>query len=41
MLAGVAMNGMVTGVQLDGMKVGNKPMTIPQAHFHLELILVP
>ena len=36
------MNGMMTGVRLDDMKVGSKPMTIPQAHFHLDvLILVP
>ena len=42
MMAGVTMNGMMTGDRLDGMKVGIKRMTIPQAHFHLEvLILVP
>ena len=28
------MNGMMTGVLLDGTKVGNKRMTLPQAHFH-------
>ena len=31
------MNGMMTGVLLDGTKVGNKRMTLPQAHFHLEV----
>ena len=46
MMAGVMMNGMMNGmmagVRLDGTKVGNKRMTIPQAHFHLEdLISVP
>ena len=30
------MSDMMTGVLLDGMKVGNKRMTLPQAHFHLE-----
>ena len=36
------MNGRMTGARLDGMKVGSKPVTLPQAHFHLEvLILVP
>ena len=41
-MAGVMMNGMMIGVRLDGTKVGNKRMTLPQAHFHLEvLILVP
>ena len=35
MMAGVLMNGMTTGVLLDGTKVGNKRMTLPQAHFHL------
>ena len=35
-------NGRMTGVLLDGTKVGIKRMTIPQAHFHLEVwILVP
>ena len=33
--AGVMMNGMMTGVRLDGTKVGNKRMTIPEAHFSL------
>ncbi len=33
MMAGVVMNGMMTGARLDGMKVGNKPMTIPQTQF--------
>ena len=32
-----AMNGMMTGVRLDGTKVVNKRMTAPQAHFHLEV----
>ena len=31
------MNGMMTGVLLDGTKAGNKRMTLPQAHFHLEV----
>ena len=31
------MNGMMTGVLLDGTKVGNKRMTLLQAHFHLEV----
>ena len=36
------MNGMVTGVLLHGTKVGNKRMTLLQAHFHLEVwISVP
>ena len=35
MVAGVVMNGMMTGVRLDGTKVVNKRLTIPQAHFHL------
>ena len=29
------MNGMMPGVELDGTKVGNKRMTLPQAHFSL------
>ena len=42
MIAGAMMNGMMAGVLLDGTKVGNKRMTLPQAHFHLEaFILVP
>ena len=36
------LNGMMTGVLLDDTKVGNKRMTLPHAHFHLEFwILVP
>ena len=35
-------NGTMTGILLDGTKVGIKRMTLPQAHFHLEVwILVP
>ena len=41
-MAGVLMNGMMTGFLLDGTKVGNKRMTLPHAHFHLEVwMLVP
>ena len=40
MMAGVMINGMMTGVQLDGSKVGNKRMAIPQAHFHLEVLIL-
>ena len=41
-MAAVLLNGIMTGVLLDGTKVGNKRMTLPQAHFHLEVwILVP
>ena len=29
--------GMMAGVLLDGTKVGNKRMTLPQAHFRLEV----
>ena len=36
-MAEVSMNGMMTGVLLDGEKVGNKRMAVPQAHFHLEV----
>ena len=36
-MAGVLMDGMMTGVLLDGTQVGNKRMTLPQAHFHLEV----
>ena len=36
-MAGVSMNGMMTGVLLDDTKVGNERMTLPQAHFHLEV----
>ena len=32
------MNGMMRGVLLDSTKVGNKRMTLPQAHFHLEVL---
>ena len=36
------MSGMMTGVLLDGTKVGNKSMTLPQASFHFKVwILVP
>ena len=31
------MNEMVTGVPLEGTNVVNKRMTLPQAHFHLEV----
>ena len=37
MMVGVLMNGTMGGVRLDGTKVVNKRMTIPQAHFHLEV----
>ena len=41
-MAEVLMDGMITGVLLDSTKVGNKRMTLLQAHFHLEVwILVP
>ena len=41
-MAGVSMNGMMTGALLDGTKDGNQRMTFPQAHFRLEVwILVP
>ena len=36
-MAGVLINGMMTGVLLDGTNVGNKRMTLPQAHFHFEV----
>ena len=36
-MAGVLINGMMSGDLLDGTKVGNKRMTLPQAHFHLEV----
>ena len=39
MVAGVMMHGMMIGVRLDGTKVANKRMTIPQAHFHLEVLI--
>ena len=35
--AGVLRNGMMTGIPLDGTKVGNKRMTLPQADFRLEV----
>ena len=34
-IVGVLINGMMTGFLLDGTKVGNKRMTLLQAHFHL------
>ena len=41
-MAGVFMNRTMAGVLLDGTMAGNKRMTLPQAHFHLEVwILVP
>ena len=41
-MAGVLLNEMMTGALLDGTKVGNKRLTLPQAHFHLEIwISVP
>ena len=33
------MNGMMFGVRLDGTKVVNKRVTIPQAHFHVEVLI--
>ena len=36
-VAGVSVSGLTTGVLLDGTKVGNKRMTLTQAHFHLEV----
>ena len=33
------MNGMMIGTRLDGMKVVNKPMTIPQTQFHWEVLI--
>ena len=36
------MNGTMAGVLMNGTMAGNKRMTLPQAHFHLEVwILVP
>ena len=35
MMAGSVTDGMMTGVLLDGTKVGNKRMTIPQVHLSL------
>ena len=40
MIAGDMMNGMMTGVLLDGIKVGNKAMKIPQAHCHREVLIL-
>ena len=37
MMAGVLMIGMMSGVLLDGTKVENKRMTLPQAHFYLQV----
>ena len=31
---------MMLGVRLDGMKVGNKPIKIPQARFHWEVLIL-
>ena len=31
------MNGMMTGVVLDGTEVGSKRMTLPQAHFQVDV----
>ena len=39
MMAGLMTNGMMTGVRLDGKKVVNKRMTLPQAHSHLEVLI--
>ena len=39
-MAGVLMNGMMTGGLLDGMKAENKLVTIPQAHFRLEVLIL-
>ena len=33
----VLRNGVMTGVPLDGTKVGNKRMTLPQAHFRKDV----
>ena len=38
-MASVTMNGILSGFRLDGMKVGIKPLTIPQSHFQLEVSL--
>ena len=40
-MAGVLMGGMMIGVLLDGTKVGNKRMTLPQAHFHWDVWMSP
>ena len=39
MMAGLMTNELMTGVRLDGMKVVNKRMTIPQPHSHLEVLI--
>ena len=39
MMAGVKMSGTMTGVWLDGTKVVSNCMTIPQARFHMEVLL--
>ena len=39
MVAGMVMNRMMTGSRLDGTQVVNKRVTIPQAHFHLEVLI--
>ena len=36
-MVGVLMSGTMTGVLLDVTKVGNKRMTLPQAHFRSEV----
>ena len=36
-MVGIVMNGMMTGIVLDGTQVGNKRMTLPQAHFCVEV----
>ena len=33
MIAGVLISGMMTGARLTGIKVGKKPVTVPQDHF--------
>ena len=40
MMAEIMMHGMMFVARLDGMKVGNEPTTIPQAHFHYEVLLL-
>ena len=39
MMDGVMMNGVMTGVRLDDMNIGNRPMTIPQALCHWEVLI--
>ena len=36
-MVGMVTNGTMAGVLLDGTKVGNKRMTLPQAHFQLDV----